>query len=73
MADFVDIVLPAGAQAAVEALGLKVQRSVTSGARVRQIARDEAELVLEYLSQAGFHARIVEPGPGDTPRAPRAA
>jgi hypothetical protein len=42
MADLVDIVIPANAQAAAEALGLKVHRSVTSGARVRQIPRDEA-------------------------------
>ena len=35
MADLVDIVIPANAQAAAEALGLKVHRSVTSGARVR--------------------------------------
>jgi len=42
MADLVDIAIPANAQAAAEALGLKVHKSVTSGARVRQIPRDEA-------------------------------
>jgi hypothetical protein len=39
MADLVDLAIPANAQAAAEALGLKVHRSVTSGARVRQITR----------------------------------
>ena len=68
MADLVDIAIPAGAQAAAESLGLKVQRSVTSGARIRGIPRDEAELVIEYLEMAGFPARIVEPDgrPGAT-------
>ncbi|HVJ54094.1 MAG TPA: hypothetical protein VM689_16625 [Aliidongia sp.] len=73
MTDLVDIALPSGAQATAEALGLKVQRSVTSGARVRQIPRDEAELAIEYLREAGFAARIVEHEPGDEPRAARAA
>jgi hypothetical protein len=67
MVDLVDIAIPAGAQAAVEALGLKVQRSVTSGARVRQIPRDEAELAIEYLRDWGFSARILEHEPGDEP------
>jgi hypothetical protein len=61
MDDFVDIVLPAAAQSAAEGLGLTVQRTVTSGARVRNIPRDEAELVIEYLRDWGFSARIVEP------------
>ena len=73
MADLVDIAIPAGAQAAAETLGLKVQRSVTSGARIRQIPRDEAELAIDYLQQAGFPARIIEPEPGDRPGATRAA
>jgi hypothetical protein len=68
MTDFVDIALPAAAQAAAETLGLTVQRTVTSGARVRQIPRDEAELVIEYLRDWGFAARIVEHTPGDEPR-----
>jgi len=61
MADFVDIVLPSNAQAAAEALGLTVQRSVTDGARVRQIPRDEAEIAIECLRDWGFVARIAEP------------
>jgi hypothetical protein len=69
MADFVDIAIPAAAQAAAETLGLTVQRTVTSGARVRQIPRDEAELVIEYLREWGFSARILEHTPGDAPRA----
>jgi hypothetical protein len=51
MADLVDIALPAAAQAAAETLGLTVQRSVTSGARVHDIPRDEAELAIEYLRE----------------------
>jgi hypothetical protein len=73
MADLVDIALPVAAQAAAEALGLTVQRSLTSGARVRAIPRDEAELVLEYLREWGFAARILDHTPGDEPRAARAA
>ena len=49
MADLVDLAIPASAQAAAEALGLKVHRSVTSGARVRRIPREEAEIALECL------------------------
>jgi hypothetical protein len=71
MVDLVDVAMPARAQAAAESLGLKVQHSVTSGTRVRQIPRDEAELVIEYLQMAGFPARIVEPG--DKPGMTRAA
>ena len=73
MADLVDIAIPAGAQTVAEALGLTVQRSVTSGARIRQIPRDEAELAIEYLQQAGFPARIVEPEPRDRTGGTRAA
>jgi hypothetical protein len=54
MADLVDIVIPANAQAAAEALGLKVHRSVTSGARVRQIPRDEAEIAVESSARLGL-------------------
>ena len=67
MADLVDLAVPANAQAAAEALGLKVQRSVTSGARVRQIPREEAEIALECLRDWGISARILE----DTPGGPR--
>jgi hypothetical protein len=73
MADLVDIALPAAAQATAEAFGLVVQRSVTSGARVRDIGRDEAELAIEYLREWGFAARIVEHTPRDEPGATRAA
>ena len=67
MADLVDLAIPANAQAAAEALGLKVHRSVTSGARVRQIPREEAEIALECLRDWGISARILEDtlgGPG---------
>ncbi|HLZ68177.1 MAG TPA: hypothetical protein VKQ29_18280 [Aliidongia sp.] len=73
MVDLVDIAIPASAQATAEALGLKVQRSVTSGTRIRQIPRDEAELAIEYLRDAGFTARILEHEPGNEPNASRAA
>jgi len=64
MADLVDLAIPANAQAAAEALGLKVHRSVTSGARVRQISREEAEIALECLRDWGISARILEDVPG---------
>ena len=60
MADLVDLAIPANAQAAAEALGLKVHRSVTTGARVRQITREEAEIALECLRDWGISARILE-------------
>ena len=60
MPDLVDLAIPANAQAAAEALGLKVQRSVTSGARVRQIPREEAEIAIECLRDWGISARILE-------------
>ena len=59
----VDIVIPANAQAATEALGLTVSRSVTSGARVRQIPREDAEIAVACLSDWGFTARILEDAP----------
>ena len=64
MADLVDLAIPANAQAAAEALGLKVHRSVTSGARVRQIPRQEAEIALDCLRDWGISARILEDVPG---------
>jgi hydrogenase maturation factor len=68
MSDLVDIAIPAAAQSAAEALGLKVTRSVTSGARVRQIPREDAEIAIECLRDWGFAARIVEePHPGEGP------
>jgi len=48
MADLVDIALPAAAQTAAETLGLTVHRSVTSGARVRDIQRDERRARSRY-------------------------
>jgi len=67
MADLIDLAIPANAQAAAEALGLKVHRSVTTGARVRQIPREEAEIALECLRDWGIPARILK----DTPGGPR--
>lgn len=64
MADLVDIAIPANAQAAAEALGLTVSRSVTSGARVRQIPREDAEIAIVCLRDWGFNARILEEEPG---------
>ena len=76
MSDLVDIAIPAAAQSAAEALGLKVSRSVTTGTRVRGIPRDEAEIAIEYLRDWGFSARIVDgtphgegPSPVDMKRA----
>jgi hypothetical protein len=63
MVDLVDIAIPTNAQSAAEALGLKVHRSVTTGARIRGIPRDEAEIAIECLRDWGFSARIVEDGP----------
>lgn len=58
VADLVDIAIPANAQAAAEALGLKVDRSITNGTWVRQVPRDEAEIAIECLRDYGFSARI---------------
>lgn len=63
MQDLVDIVLPATAQMTAEGLGLTVQRSVTGGARVHRLPRDEAEIAVEYLRDFGFAARIVDAAP----------
>jgi hypothetical protein len=67
MADLVDLALPASAQAAAEALGLKVHRDVTTGSRVRQIPREEAEIAVECLRDWGIAARILD----DAARGPR--
>ena len=72
MADLVDIVIPANGQKAAEALGLKVHRSVTSGARVCQIPREEAEIAIECLRDWGISARIVENVPLVEPASVRA-
>ena len=71
MADLVDIVIPANGQTAAEALGLKVHRSVTSGARVHRIPRDEAEIAVECLRDWGVSARILEHAPQAEPAAER--
>lgn len=63
MRDLVDIAIPAAAQSAAEALGLKVARSVTTGTRVRGIPRDEAEIAIECLRDWGFSARILDHTP----------
>jgi hypothetical protein len=71
MSNLVDLAIPANAQAAAEALGLKVSRSVVSGVRIRQIEREDAELAIEFLRDWGFTARIVETTPhGEGPMAP---
>jgi hypothetical protein len=61
--EIVDIAIPANAQAVAEALGLTVSRSVTDGARVRRIPRDDAEIAVALLHDYGFVARIVEVTP----------
>ncbi len=65
MRDRVDIAIPAAAQSAAEALGLKVSRSVTTGTRVRGISREDAEIAIECLRDWGFSARILEITPHD--------
>jgi hypothetical protein len=67
MADLVDLAIPANAQAAAEALGLKVHRDVMTGSRVRQIPREEAEIAVECLRDWGIAARILD----DASRGPR--
>jgi hypothetical protein len=69
--DLVDIAIPLDAQQAAETLGLKVIRNITSGAWVRRIPRDEAEIAVECLRDWGFAARIVAREPdGEPPSAP---
>jgi hypothetical protein len=60
MDDLVNIAIPSNAQATAEGLGLTVHRTVTSGAWVRRLPRDEAEIAIEYLRDCGFSARIVD-------------
>jgi hypothetical protein len=67
MSDLVDIVIPANAVAAAEALGLAVSRSVTEGTRIRRIPRDEAEITVACLLDWGFCGRIVEARPPSDP------
>jgi hypothetical protein len=65
--ELVDIAIPANARAAAEALGLKVESSITKGAWVRQITRDEAEIAVECLRDWGFTARIRQGAAPDEP------
>jgi hypothetical protein len=60
MADLVDIAIPGNAQEVAQAPGLVVTRSVTDGARVRRITREEAEIAVACLHDYGFAARIIE-------------
>jgi hypothetical protein len=69
MTDLVDIAIPTNAQSAAESLGFKVQRSVTNGAWIRRVPRDEAEIAVECLRDWGIAARIVDEEPGDKPPA----
>lgn len=69
MSDLVDIAIPSGVQAAAESLGLRVIRNITSGAWVRRIPRDEAEIAVECLRDWGFAARIVDGEPRNDPPA----
>ena len=64
VADLVDLAIPANTQTAAEALGLKVHRDVTTGTRIRQIPREEAEIAVECLRDWGIPARILEDTPG---------
>ena len=77
MSDLVDIAIPTIAQMAAETLGLRVVRNVSSGAWVRRIPRDEAEIAVGCLRGWGIAARIVarEPDgePPAVPSGPRAA
>ncbi|HUI34734.1 MAG TPA: hypothetical protein VLX67_04300 [Stellaceae bacterium] len=70
MTDLVDIAIPTNAQAAVESLGLRVIRNITTGAWVRGIPRDEAEIAVACLGDWGFVARIVDERPDQPPSNP---
>jgi hypothetical protein len=58
MTEFVDVAIPANAQATAESMGLTVQRSMTSGTWIRRLPRDEAEIAVECLRDFGFSVRI---------------
>ncbi len=72
MTDLVDIALPTNAQKAAEALGLRVQRNITSGAWARRVPRDEAEIAVECLRDWGIAARIVDEPRDEPPSDPAA-
>ena len=65
MSDLVDVVIPASAQSAAEALGLRVFRSPATGTCIRRISRGEAEIAVERLRTQGFLAWITAPSPDD--------
>jgi hypothetical protein len=67
VSDLVDIAIPTTAQKAAESLGLRVTRNITTGAWIRRIPRDEAEIAVACLNDWGITARVVDIGPGDTP------
>jgi hypothetical protein len=69
VSDLVDIAIPTSGQAAAESLGLRVIRNITSGAWVRRIPRDEAEIAVECLRDWGIAARIVDDEPRNDPPA----
>jgi hypothetical protein len=69
VSDLVDIALPTSGQAAAESLGLRVVRNITTGAWIRRIPRDEAEIAVACLRDWGVAARIVEDEPRDDPPA----
>lgn len=69
MSDLVDIAIPTQAQVAAESLGLRVVRNITTGAWVRRIPREEAEIAVACLRDWGIAARIVEDEPRDDPPA----
>ena len=65
MSDLVDVVIPASALPAAEALGLRVFRSPSTGTCVRRIPRREAEVAVERLRAQGYLAWITAPSPDD--------
>jgi len=70
MSNLVDIALPANAQKAAEVLGLRVQRNISSGAWVRRIPGDEAEIdacVIGASPHASSMSRGTNPHPTPAP------
>ena len=65
MDDLVDVIIPARAQSAAEALGLRVFRCASTGACIRRISRGEAESAVERLRALGFLAWITAASPDD--------
>jgi len=69
VSDLVNIAIPTSGQAAAESLGLRVIRNITTGAWVRRIPRDEAEIAVACLRDWGIAARIVDNEPRNDPPA----